>query len=66
MTGGMKELQILFLINIIFHFVNLNTHLFSNRKTVFCLIYEIIQIDYIFLKNNYLFNHYTACIYTIN
>ena len=40
-------------------------NLFSNRKTVFCLIYEIIQIDYIFLKNNYLFNHYTACIYTI-
>ena len=52
--------------------VNLNTHLFfcifnlfSYRKTVFCLIYEIIRIDYIFLKNNYLFNHYTACIYII-
>ena len=36
-------------------FAHIETDLFINGQT-----------HYIFLKNNYLFNHYRACIYTIN
>ena len=40
-------------------------YLIFNTKTVFYIIHESIQIDYIFLKDDYMFNHYTACIYII-